>query len=55
NSGVSYYVIPHGCSLTKLTQEKLVPEVIAPNKPDIPLTEDNEGPPDLINTEATRK
>ncbi|GJY97650.1 retrovirus-related pol polyprotein from transposon TNT 1-94, partial [Tanacetum coccineum] len=55
DSDVSYYVIPHGCSLTELTQEKLVPEVIAPNKPDIPITKDNEGPPDLINTEATHR
>ncbi|GKA79356.1 retrovirus-related pol polyprotein from transposon TNT 1-94, partial [Tanacetum coccineum] len=28
---------------------------IALNEPDIPLTEDNEGPPDLINTEGTHK
>nr|GEV30701.1 retrovirus-related Pol polyprotein from transposon TNT 1-94 [Tanacetum cinerariifolium] len=38
---VSYYVIPHRRSLTELTQENLVPEVIALNEPDIPLTEDN--------------
>ncbi|GJY93002.1 retrovirus-related pol polyprotein from transposon TNT 1-94 [Tanacetum coccineum] len=44
NSDISYYVIPHGRSLTKLTQEKHVPEVIAPNEPDIPHTEDAEGP-----------
>nr|GEY09583.1 retrovirus-related Pol polyprotein from transposon TNT 1-94 [Tanacetum cinerariifolium] len=31
------------------------PPVIAPNEPDIPLTEDNEGPPDLINTEGTHE
>ncbi|GJZ27662.1 retrovirus-related pol polyprotein from transposon TNT 1-94 [Tanacetum coccineum] len=43
DSNVLYYVIPHGCSLTKLTLENLVPEVIAPNEPDIHLTEDNEG------------
>ncbi|GJY61745.1 retrovirus-related pol polyprotein from transposon TNT 1-94 [Tanacetum coccineum] len=40
---VSFYVIPHGRSLTELTQENYVSEVIAPNEPDIPLTEDNEG------------
>ncbi|GJZ61650.1 retrovirus-related pol polyprotein from transposon TNT 1-94 [Tanacetum coccineum] len=42
-------------SLTKLTQENIVFEVIAPNEPDIPLTKDNEGPPDLINTEGTHE
>ncbi|GKD67538.1 hypothetical protein Tco_1321628, partial [Tanacetum coccineum] len=40
---------------TELTQENHVPEVIALNEPDIPLTEDNEGPPDLINTEGTHE
>nr|GEU73984.1 copia protein [Tanacetum cinerariifolium] len=35
--------------------ENQVLEVIAPNEPDIPHTEDTEGPPDLINTEGTRK
>ncbi|GJR83132.1 retrovirus-related pol polyprotein from transposon TNT 1-94 [Tanacetum coccineum] len=55
DSDVSYYVIPHGRLLTELTQENHVPEVIAPNKPDIPLTEDNEGPPDLINIEGTHE
>nr|GEV30728.1 retrovirus-related Pol polyprotein from transposon TNT 1-94 [Tanacetum cinerariifolium] len=29
-----------------------VPEVIAPNVPEIPHTEDTEGPPDLINTKG---
>ncbi|GJW75777.1 retrovirus-related pol polyprotein from transposon TNT 1-94 [Tanacetum coccineum] len=29
--------------------------IIAPNEPDIPLTKDNEGPPDLINTEGTHE
>ncbi|GKE54529.1 hypothetical protein Tco_1489685 [Tanacetum coccineum] len=55
DSDVSYYVIPHGHSLTELTQENHVPEVIAPNEPDIPLTEDNEGLPDLINTKETHE
>ncbi|GKB43193.1 hypothetical protein Tco_0888135 [Tanacetum coccineum] len=50
---VSYYILPHGRSLTELTQENHVPEVIAPNEPDIPHTEDTKGPPDLINTEGT--
>ncbi|GJR03691.1 retrovirus-related pol polyprotein from transposon TNT 1-94 [Tanacetum coccineum] len=35
SSDILYYIIPHGRSLTELTQEKHVPEVIAPNKPDI--------------------
>ncbi|GJU02645.1 retrovirus-related pol polyprotein from transposon TNT 1-94 [Tanacetum coccineum] len=52
---VSYYIIPHGRSLTELTQENHVPEVIAPNEPEIPHTEDTEGPPDLINTEGTHE
>ncbi|GJX32962.1 retrovirus-related pol polyprotein from transposon TNT 1-94 [Tanacetum coccineum] len=55
NYDISYYVILYGCSLTKLAQEKHVPEVIAPNEPDIPHTEDAEGPPDLINTEGTHE
>nr|GEX21712.1 retrovirus-related Pol polyprotein from transposon TNT 1-94 [Tanacetum cinerariifolium] len=55
DSNVSYYVIPHGRSLTELTQENDVPEVIAPNELDIPLIEDNEGPHDLINTEGTHE
>nr|GEU47412.1 retrovirus-related Pol polyprotein from transposon TNT 1-94 [Tanacetum cinerariifolium] len=55
DSDISYSVIPHGCLFSKLTQENHVPEVIAPNEPDIPLTEDTEGPPDLINTEGTHE
>ncbi|GJX31673.1 retrovirus-related pol polyprotein from transposon TNT 1-94 [Tanacetum coccineum] len=55
DSDVSYYIIPHGRSLTELTQENQVPEVIAPNEPDIPHTEDTEGPPDLINTKRTHE
>ncbi|GJY11464.1 retrovirus-related pol polyprotein from transposon TNT 1-94 [Tanacetum coccineum] len=43
NSDISYYVIPHGRSLTELTQEKHVPEVITPNEPETPHTEDSEG------------
>ncbi|GJW33041.1 retrovirus-related pol polyprotein from transposon TNT 1-94 [Tanacetum coccineum] len=53
DSNISYYVIPHGRLLFELTQEIHVPKVIAPNKPDIPLTEDTRGPHDLINTEGT--
>ncbi|GKB79410.1 retrovirus-related pol polyprotein from transposon TNT 1-94 [Tanacetum coccineum] len=55
DSDISYYVIPHGRSLSELTQENHVPEVIALNESDIPLTEDIEGPPDLINTEGTHE
>nr|GEU98510.1 hypothetical protein [Tanacetum cinerariifolium] len=51
-SNVSYYIIPHGRSLTEITQENHVPEVIAHNKPEIPHTKDTKGPLDLINTEG---
>ncbi|GJX11113.1 retrovirus-related pol polyprotein from transposon TNT 1-94 [Tanacetum coccineum] len=44
NSDISYYIIPHSCSLIELTQEKHVPEVIAPNEQDNPQTEDVELP-----------
>ncbi|GJT68744.1 retrovirus-related pol polyprotein from transposon TNT 1-94 [Tanacetum coccineum] len=44
NSDISYYVIPHGCSLTELTQENHVPEAITPNEHVTPHTEDVEGP-----------
>ncbi|GKB61521.1 retrovirus-related pol polyprotein from transposon TNT 1-94 [Tanacetum coccineum] len=33
DSDISYYIIPHGRSLTELTQENHVPKVIAPNEP----------------------
>ncbi|GKC50078.1 retrovirus-related pol polyprotein from transposon TNT 1-94, partial [Tanacetum coccineum] len=55
DSDVSYYIIPHGCSLTKITQENHVPEAIAHNEPEIPHTKDTEGPPNLINTEGTHE
>ncbi|GKB87700.1 retrovirus-related pol polyprotein from transposon TNT 1-94 [Tanacetum coccineum] len=55
DSDVSYYIIPHVHSLTELTQENHVPEMIAPNEPDIPHTEDTKGPPNLINTEGTHE
>ncbi|GJV59732.1 retrovirus-related pol polyprotein from transposon TNT 1-94 [Tanacetum coccineum] len=42
NSDISYYVIPHGCSLTELTQENHVPEAIAPNEHVTLHTEDAE-------------
>nr|GEV94719.1 retrovirus-related Pol polyprotein from transposon TNT 1-94 [Tanacetum cinerariifolium] len=53
DSDASYYIIPHGCSLTEITQENHVPEVIDPNEPEIPHTKDTEGPPDLIDTKGT--
>nr|GFB05044.1 copia protein [Tanacetum cinerariifolium] len=40
---ISYYVIHHGHSLTKQTQEKHVLELIALNELDIPHTEDAKG------------
>ncbi|GKE59056.1 retrovirus-related pol polyprotein from transposon TNT 1-94, partial [Tanacetum coccineum] len=52
---VSYYIIPHGHSLTEITQENYIPEVIVPNEPEIPHTEDDEGPRDQINTEGTHE
>ncbi|GJY25241.1 retrovirus-related pol polyprotein from transposon TNT 1-94 [Tanacetum coccineum] len=55
NFDISYYVIPHGRSLSELTQENHVPEVIALNEPDTPLIEDTKGPPDLINTKGTHE
>nr|GEW86417.1 hypothetical protein [Tanacetum cinerariifolium] len=49
DADISYYVIPHGRSLSeltlsKLTQDNQVLEVIALNKPDIPHTEDTKVP-----------
>nr|GEZ30983.1 retrovirus-related Pol polyprotein from transposon TNT 1-94 [Tanacetum cinerariifolium] len=55
NFDILYYVIPHGRSLTELTQENYIPEVTAPNEPDIPLIEDTEGPPNLRNTQGTHE
>nr|GEV75007.1 retrovirus-related Pol polyprotein from transposon TNT 1-94 [Tanacetum cinerariifolium] len=55
DSDISYYVIPYGRSLTELTQENHVPEVIVLNEHDVPLTEDIKDPSDLINTEGTQE
>nr|GEV24569.1 retrovirus-related Pol polyprotein from transposon TNT 1-94 [Tanacetum cinerariifolium] len=41
DSDISYYIVPHGRSLTELTQKNHVSEVIVPNDPGISLTEDN--------------
>ncbi|GJW61444.1 retrovirus-related pol polyprotein from transposon TNT 1-94 [Tanacetum coccineum] len=54
NSDISYYSIPHGRSLTKLTQDTHVPKVITSSEQYTPHTEDVEGPPDLINTKGTQ-
>ncbi|GJV89079.1 retrovirus-related pol polyprotein from transposon TNT 1-94 [Tanacetum coccineum] len=43
DSNVSYYIIPHGRLLTKITQENHVPKVVAPNEPEILHIEDTEG------------
>nr|GEW96583.1 hypothetical protein [Tanacetum cinerariifolium] len=40
NFDILYYVILYGRSLFELSQKNHVPEVIAPNEPDIPHTED---------------
>nr|GEZ89256.1 hypothetical protein [Tanacetum cinerariifolium] len=55
DSDISYYVIPHGRSLSELTQENQVPELNASNEPEIPHIKDNKDPPDLINTEGTHE
>ncbi|GJX90387.1 hypothetical protein Tco_0343713 [Tanacetum coccineum] len=49
NSNFKYYIIPNGHSLTKLTKENHVPEVIAPNEQNIPQTEDIKGSSDLAS------
>ncbi|GKE06683.1 retrovirus-related pol polyprotein from transposon TNT 1-94, partial [Tanacetum coccineum] len=43
DADILYYVIPHGRSLSELTQDNQVPEVIALNEPNIPHIEDTEG------------
>ncbi|GKD36152.1 retrovirus-related pol polyprotein from transposon TNT 1-94 [Tanacetum coccineum] len=55
SSDISYCIIPHGRSLTELTQEKHVLEVIALNELDIPYTEVVEGPLDLKNTKGIQE
>ncbi|GJV64654.1 retrovirus-related pol polyprotein from transposon TNT 1-94 [Tanacetum coccineum] len=55
DSDVLYYIIPHGRSLTEITQENHVPAVIAANEPEIPHTEDDKGPPDPINIKGTHE
>ncbi|GJX78322.1 retrovirus-related pol polyprotein from transposon TNT 1-94 [Tanacetum coccineum] len=55
NYDISYYIIPHGRSFTKLTKDNYAPEVITPNEQNTPYTEDVEGPIDLVNTEGTQE
>nr|GEW22310.1 hypothetical protein [Tanacetum cinerariifolium] len=52
---ISYYVFLYGRSLTELTKENYVPEVIASNEHDVPLTKDIKDTPNLINTEGTHE
>nr|GEX43382.1 hypothetical protein [Tanacetum cinerariifolium] len=54
NFDISYYITPHGRSLTELTKDTRVLEVTTPNDQHTPHTEDAEGPTDLINTEGTQ-
>ncbi|GKE96896.1 hypothetical protein Tco_1581751, partial [Tanacetum coccineum] len=55
NSDFSYYINSYGRSLTKLTKDTYVPEVISSNEQNTPYTEDVEGLPDLINTKGTQE
>ncbi|GJX68034.1 retrovirus-related pol polyprotein from transposon TNT 1-94 [Tanacetum coccineum] len=55
NFEISYYIIPHGRSLTELIQDKHVPEVIASNQQNTPHIEDVQSPLDLTNTEGTQE
>nr|GEX41730.1 hypothetical protein [Tanacetum cinerariifolium] len=55
NSNISYYIIPHGRSLTELTQEKHAPEVIALNEQDNPHNEVVEGPPNTTNIDGIQE
>ncbi|GKC43321.1 retrovirus-related pol polyprotein from transposon TNT 1-94, partial [Tanacetum coccineum] len=55
NSDISYYIIPHGRSLTELIQGNHVHEVISLNEQDTPHNEDVKGPPNLINTKGTQE
>ncbi|GJY00358.1 retrovirus-related pol polyprotein from transposon TNT 1-94 [Tanacetum coccineum] len=51
---ITYYTTPHNRSLTELINVKHIPEVIIPMN-NILLTEENEGPIDLINIEGTNE
>ncbi|GJS21282.1 retrovirus-related pol polyprotein from transposon TNT 1-94, partial [Tanacetum coccineum] len=55
NSNFSYYIIPHGRSLTKLTKDTHIPKVITLNEQNTPQTEDVDGPPNQVNTKGTHE
>nr|GEW11299.1 hypothetical protein [Tanacetum cinerariifolium] len=55
NSNLSYYIIPHGRSLTELTQDNHIHEVITTNEQNTPPTKDVKEPPDLVNSEGTQE
>ncbi|GJT33603.1 hypothetical protein Tco_0924022 [Tanacetum coccineum] len=55
NFDISYYIIPHGRSLTELTQEKHVLEVITQNEQDTPLNEVVESLLDQENIKGTQE
>nr|GEU63770.1 retrovirus-related Pol polyprotein from transposon TNT 1-94 [Tanacetum cinerariifolium] len=55
NFDISYYITPHNHSLTELTKDTYVPEVITLNEQNIPHTEDVKGPPDVTNTKGTQE
>ncbi|GKB74450.1 hypothetical protein Tco_0935862 [Tanacetum coccineum] len=55
NSDFSYYTIPDGHSLTKLTKDTYIPKVITSNKQNTPHTKDVECYLDLINTKGTEE
>ncbi|GKF59792.1 retrovirus-related pol polyprotein from transposon TNT 1-94, partial [Tanacetum coccineum] len=55
NSNISYYITPHGRSLTELIKDNHVPKVITLNEQNTAHTKDVEGPPNLVNTEKTQE
>ncbi|GKA77786.1 hypothetical protein Tco_0784323 [Tanacetum coccineum] len=55
NSDISYYIIPHGHSLTKLNQNIHIPELITQNEQNIPHTKDVEGPPNQESTKGIQE
>ncbi|GJZ28768.1 hypothetical protein Tco_0573415 [Tanacetum coccineum] len=55
NFDISYYVIPHGRSLTELIQSQQLPDVPPQNEFILPLTEAIEDHPYLANTEDIKE
>ncbi|GJU30910.1 retrovirus-related pol polyprotein from transposon TNT 1-94 [Tanacetum coccineum] len=55
NSDISYYIIPHGRSLTELTKDTHVHEVITLNEQNTPHTKNVACPPDLTNTKGIQE